>query len=124
MQSGPSIVRAPEGKGLAERVIRTLKERLRWVQTFATVEQLRRGLGRPLQSRVAHRTTRLQAAGGSAPGVLCGPRATCRVIRRSDYQSTVQEILDRHLDSRAGAMRGLKPDLPGLISIFFATLLS
>ena len=35
---------APEGNGCAERFIRTLKEQLLWVETFETVEQLRRAL--------------------------------------------------------------------------------
>jgi putative transposase len=37
-------VRAPEGSGCAERLIRTLKENLPWVRTFETVEELRRAL--------------------------------------------------------------------------------
>jgi len=41
IQSSPAFVRAPEGNGCAERVIRTLKEQLLWVRTFATVEDLR-----------------------------------------------------------------------------------
>jgi putative transposase len=40
----PAFVRAPEGNGCAERFIRTLKENLLWVRTFATVEELRRAL--------------------------------------------------------------------------------
>jgi transposase InsO family protein len=44
IRPSPSFVRAPEGNGCAERVIRTLKEQLLWVQTFATVEQLRLAL--------------------------------------------------------------------------------
>jgi transposase InsO family protein len=44
LESSPSFVRAPEGNGCAERFIRTLKENLLWVQTFATVEELRRAL--------------------------------------------------------------------------------
>jgi transposase InsO family protein len=44
IESSPSFVRAPEGNGCAERVIRTLKEQLLWVQTFATVEELRLAL--------------------------------------------------------------------------------
>lgn len=44
MTSSPSFVRAPEGNGVAERFIRTLKEQLLWVQTFQTVEDLRRAL--------------------------------------------------------------------------------
>jgi putative transposase len=42
--SSPAFVRAPEGNGCAERFIRTLKENLLWVRTFATVEELRRAL--------------------------------------------------------------------------------
>lgn len=38
--SSPSLVRAPEGNGIAERFIRTLKEQLLWVQHFRTVEEL------------------------------------------------------------------------------------
>lgn len=39
--SSPAFIRAPEGNGCAERVIRTLKEQLLWVKSFATVEELR-----------------------------------------------------------------------------------
>lgn len=42
--SSPSFVRQPEGNGVAERFIRTLKENLLWVHTFDTVEDLRRTL--------------------------------------------------------------------------------
>lgn len=42
--SSPAFVRAPEGNGCAERFIRTLKENLLWLQTFATVEQLRQAV--------------------------------------------------------------------------------
>lgn len=44
IESSPSFVRAPEGNGCAERFIRTLKEQLLWVRTFATVEELRLAL--------------------------------------------------------------------------------
>jgi len=44
MTSSPSFVRAPEGNGVAERFIRTLKENLLWVCHFATVEELRQAL--------------------------------------------------------------------------------
>jgi transposase InsO family protein len=40
MTSSPSFVREPEGNGVAERFIRTLKENLLWVRTFATVAEL------------------------------------------------------------------------------------
>jgi putative transposase len=44
IESSPAFVRSPEGNGCAERVIRTLKEQLLWVRTFATVEELRLAL--------------------------------------------------------------------------------
>src|ERR687898_82024 len=50
LESSPSFVRQPEGNGVAERFIRTLKENFLWVHTFDTVEDLRRGL----QEFVAH----------------------------------------------------------------------
>jgi putative transposase len=40
MTSSPSFVREPEGNGIAERFIRTMKENLLWVRTFATVAEL------------------------------------------------------------------------------------
>lgn len=42
--SSPAFVRQPEGNGVAERAIRTLKEQLLWVRHLATVEDLRRAL--------------------------------------------------------------------------------
>jgi putative transposase len=42
--SSPAFVRQPEGNGVAERTIRTVKENLLWVHGFATLEALRRGL--------------------------------------------------------------------------------
>ena len=36
--ASPAFVREPEGNGVAERFIRTLKEQLLWVRTFDTVE--------------------------------------------------------------------------------------
>src|SRR5713101_5047147 len=41
IDSSPAFVREPEGNGVAERFIRTLKEQLLWVRTFETVEELR-----------------------------------------------------------------------------------
>ena len=40
----PSLVRAPEGNGCAERFIRTLRENLLRVRTFETIEELRQVL--------------------------------------------------------------------------------
>jgi putative transposase len=45
MASSPSFVREPEGNGCAERFIRTLKEQLLWIRTFATVAELVEALG-------------------------------------------------------------------------------
>jgi transposase InsO family protein len=42
--SSPSFVRSPEGNGVAERFVRTLKEQLLWLQYFRTVEELRQAL--------------------------------------------------------------------------------
>ena len=38
MTSSPAFVRAPEGTGVAEQFIRTLKEQVLWVRTFQTAE--------------------------------------------------------------------------------------
>lgn len=44
MESSPAFVREPEGNGVSERFIRTLKEQLLWVRYFANVEELRLAL--------------------------------------------------------------------------------
>ena len=54
IESSPAFVRAPEGNGCAERFIRTLKENLSWVRSFATVEELRQAL---LASRELYNAT-------------------------------------------------------------------
>ena len=75
MASSPSFVREPEGNGCAERFIRTLKEQLLWVRTFATVDDLAEALRefkrtyneRWLIERHGHRTpsqVRCDRAGG------------------------------------------------------------
>lgn len=45
MEASPAFIREPEGNGVAERFIRTLKEQLLWVQHFRTVEELDEALG-------------------------------------------------------------------------------
>jgi transposase InsO family protein len=40
MDSSPGFVREPEGSGVAERFVRTLKENLLWVRSFSAVEEL------------------------------------------------------------------------------------
>jgi transposase InsO family protein len=44
IEASPSFVREPEGNGVAERFIRTLKENLLWVRSFNTIEELRAAL--------------------------------------------------------------------------------
>tara|TARA_Y100000034_G_C6844667_1_gene382516 strand:+ start:406 stop:1305 length:900 start_codon:yes stop_codon:yes gene_type:complete len=44
IRSSPSFIREPEGNGCAERFIRLLKENLLWVNSFATIEELRQAL--------------------------------------------------------------------------------
>ena len=44
IESAPSFVREPDGNGVAERFIRTLKENLLWVRSFETIEELRLAL--------------------------------------------------------------------------------
>jgi transposase InsO family protein len=44
VEGSPAFVRQPEGNGVAERAIRTLKENFLRVHTFDTIEDLRRGL--------------------------------------------------------------------------------
>ena len=44
IEASPSFVREPEGNGVAERFIRTLKENLLWVRTPNTIEELRAAL--------------------------------------------------------------------------------
>ncbi len=39
--SSPAFVRAPEGNGCAERLVRIIKENLLWVKDFSTLEELR-----------------------------------------------------------------------------------
>ena len=64
IESSPAFVRAPEGNGCAERFIRTLKENLLWVQTFNTIEELRRAL---LEFRQTYNTTWLIERHGFTP---------------------------------------------------------
>lgn len=46
IESSPSFIRQPEGNGIAERFIRTLKENLLWIEHFDTIEDLRLALQR------------------------------------------------------------------------------
>lgn len=44
IEASPSFVREPEGNGVAERFIRTLKEQLLWGRVFETLEELQEAL--------------------------------------------------------------------------------
>jgi hypothetical protein len=44
MTSSPSFAREPGGNGVAERLIRTLKENLLWLRPLATVAELAEAL--------------------------------------------------------------------------------
>lgn len=66
IESSPAFVRAPEGNGCAERFIRTLKENLLWVQTFATLEELQAALA---AFRDSYNTTWLIERHGFRPPV-------------------------------------------------------
>jgi transposase InsO family protein len=44
IRSSPAFVREPQGNGIAERFVRTLKENLLWIKAFDTVEELRLAL--------------------------------------------------------------------------------
>jgi transposase InsO family protein len=66
IESSPAFVRSPEGNGCVERLIRTLREKLLWVQHFDSVEELRlalQALEGPVQHDVAHAATRLSHPG-------------------------------------------------------------
>jgi transposase InsO family protein len=88
MTSSPSFVREPEGNGVAERFIRTLKENLLWVRHFATVADLvealrefrRRYNEQWLIARHGYRTPNQVRAGLSAVprGLEAGP--PCRKV--------------------------------------------
>ena len=65
IDSSPAVVRSPEGKGCAERFIRTLKENLLWVWTGKTIEELRQAL---LACRETDNTTwRIERRGFLSP---------------------------------------------------------
>ena len=91
IQSSPSFVREPEGNGVAERFIRTLKENLLWVRSFATIEELRlafcsRSSGHTTNSGCWRNTTI------EAPPRCDATSSGWTRQRRSEYrQTTVQE---------------------------------
>ena len=71
IEASPSFVREPEGNGVAERFIRTLKENLLWVRTFDTIEELRAALVE---------FARHYNKPGSSPGTAIAPQPRCEPI--------------------------------------------
>ena len=69
--SSPAFVRQPEGNGVAERAIRTLKEQLLWVRHFETVEELRQALASFRPSTTHHGST--AALTGTKHPIRSGP---------------------------------------------------
>ena len=45
IESSPSFVRQPQGNGVAERLIRAVKEQILWIRNFDTIEDLTQKLG-------------------------------------------------------------------------------
>ena len=70
IEASPSFVREPEGNGVAERFIRTLKENLLWVRTFDTIEELRTALA---EFANRYNETWLVARHGYRPQPRCEP---------------------------------------------------
>jgi hypothetical protein len=68
MTASPAFVRAPEGNGVAERFIRTLKEQRLWVKTFRTVAELGAALQAWLVTDHAHGLGERQGVRSPAQG--------------------------------------------------------
>jgi putative transposase len=73
--ASPTFVREPEGNGVAERFIRTLKEQLLWVRPFETVEELRVAL---LEFKDRYNAAWLCERHGHQPPATVRARATRR----------------------------------------------
>ena len=90
IDSSPSFVREPEGNGVAERFIRTLKENLLWGRRFETIEDLRLALlafKRTYNEHGCSRNTRTEA-----PRRCDATSSGWTRPRRCEYrQTTVQE---------------------------------
>ena len=75
IEASPSFVREPQGNGVAERFIRTLKENLLWARTFDTIEELRAALVEFAQA--------LQGRPGSSPATVIVPQPRYEPIKAS-----------------------------------------
>ena len=83
-------MREPEGNGVAERFIRTLKENLLWVRSFETIEELRLAL---LEfKRTYNEQWMLEKYDYRSPAQVRRDLSGWTRRRRSEYrQTTVQE---------------------------------
>jgi transposase InsO family protein len=105
MTSSPSFVREPEGNGVAERFIRTLKENLLWVEHFATVAESiaalrvfkRRYNEQWLIERHGYRTP-AQARADKLQGHV--PREPGRLVSRSGERGTEGDSYSRSSRTR------------------------
>ena len=70
IEASPAFVREPEGNGVAERFIRTLKENMLWVRTFDTIEELRVAL---VEFATRYNDTWLLARHAIVPQPRCEP---------------------------------------------------
>src|SRR6202790_1164904 len=88
IEASPSFVREPEGNGVAERFIRTLKENLLWVETFDTIEELRTALiafakrynENWLHARHGYKTTAKVREEQTMPQLAIDPRAATALL--------------------------------------------
>ena len=91
IDSSPSFVREPEGNGVAERFIRTLKENLLWVRSFDTHRGAPPGLAR-VQADVQRALDAGEVRRTEAPLRYDATSSGWTRQRRCEYrQTTVQE---------------------------------
>ena len=85
-------MREPEGNGVAERFIRTLKENVLWVRSFDTIEELRLALLEFKRTYNEHWMLERYPATTEAPLRYGATSSGWTRQRRSEYrQTTVQE---------------------------------
>ena len=114
IESSPSFVREPEGNGVAERFIRTLKENVLWVRSFETIEELRLALlefQADVQRAVDAGEVRLSQPGSSAtrlrrPGRGCVEMITFKSLSKNPgaiHQATKQAVFISALATTSSA---------------------
>ena len=109
IDSSPSFVREPEGNGVAERFIRTLKENLLWVRSFETIEELRLALlavQADIQRTVDAGEIRLSK---SRPGPT---RAVARRAGRGSVEANTVKPLSKNSGALQKSIKRVLPDIP------------